>query len=170
VMEASEVNITIVSPPLSAIPPSSSPSGVLVASAVGDELVCDHHVQGSRRAEDIVHLVEEKVFVQFSDAMEKECRRGVLDMGTTNHMTGSRSAFSNLNLNVQGAVRFRDGSILQIEVVGTILFRCKNGEHWEFVGVYYIPKLNTNIVSVGQLDEGRIQTIIDGGVMKIRVA
>jgi hypothetical protein len=34
--------------------------------------------------------------------------------------------------------------------------------------VYFIPKLNTNIINVGQLDEIGFQTIIEGGVMKIR--
>jgi hypothetical protein len=73
-MEANEVNITIVSPRPSVIPPLGSLSGVLVTSTAGDELVRDHHVQGSCRVEDIVHLVEEKVFVQFSDVKEKEYR------------------------------------------------------------------------------------------------
>jgi hypothetical protein len=41
----------------------------------------------------MVHLVEEKVFTQFSDAEKIECRRWVLDTGATNHMMGCRSAF-----------------------------------------------------------------------------
>jgi hypothetical protein len=53
----------------------------------------------------------------------------VLDTGATNHMTGCRSTFINLNRSVQGMVKFGDGSIVQIEGVGTILFSCKNWEH-----------------------------------------
>jgi hypothetical protein len=42
---------------------------------------------------------------------------------------------------------------VQIEGMGTILFRRKIGEHNAFLGIYYILRLNTNIISVGQLDE-----------------
>jgi hypothetical protein len=41
-------------------------------------------------------------------------------------------------------------------------------EHHAFVGVHYISKLNTNIISMGQLDEVSFNTMIYGGVMKIR--
>jgi hypothetical protein len=60
-------------------------------------------------------------------------------MGTTNHMTGCRSAFSDLDRNIHGIVKFGDGSIVQIEGMGMILFNSKNGEHRASVGVYYIP-------------------------------
>jgi hypothetical protein len=40
--------------------------------------------------------------------------------------------------------------------------------HRAFGGVYYIPKLNTNIISLGELDEVGFLIIIDGGVLKIR--
>jgi hypothetical protein len=92
----------------------------------------------------------------------------VLDTGATNHMTGCQSAFSDLDQNIHGTVWFGDGSIVQIKGMGTILFQCKNGEHHAFAGVYFIPRLTTNIISVGQLDEGGFQTKIDGGVMRIR--
>jgi hypothetical protein len=89
-------------------------------------------------------------------------------MGATNHMTGCRSTFSDLDRNIHGTVRFRDGSVVQIEGMGTILFNYKDGEHRASIGVYYIPRLNTNIISVGQLDEIGFQTMIEGGVMSIR--
>jgi hypothetical protein len=113
-------------------------------------------------------LVEDKVSAQFGEGEKVECRRWVLDTDATNHMTGYRSAFSELNLNIHSTLRFGDGSVVQIEGFGTILFSGKNGERWTFVGVYFFPKLNTNIINVGQLDEIGFQTIIEGGVMKIR--
>jgi hypothetical protein len=67
-----------------------------------------------------------------------------------------------------GIVKFGDGSVVHIEGMGTILFHCKNGEHWAFAGVYFIPRLTNNIMSVGQLDEMGFQLIIEGGVMRIR--
>jgi hypothetical protein len=58
--------------------------------------------------------------------------------------------------------------MVQIEGMGTILFQCKNGEHHAFADVYFISNLTTNIVSVGQLDEGGFKIIIDRGVMVVR--
>jgi hypothetical protein len=107
--------------------------------------------------------------VQFSEVAEKDCKRWVLDIGATNHMTGSRSTFSELDRSIHGMVKFGDGSVVQIEGVGTILFSCKIGEHWAFGGVYYIPKLNTNIISLGRLDEVGFHIIINGGVLKIKM-
>jgi hypothetical protein len=109
-----------------------------------------------------VHLVEEKVLLQFTDTEKTECRRWLLDTGATTHMTNYRFAFSDLDHNIHGTVKFGDGSVVQIEGMGTVLFSCKNGEYHTFLGVYYIPKLNTNIISVGQLDEIGFQTVIKG--------
>ena len=42
--------------------------------------------------------------------------------GATNHMTSVRSAFFELDTGVHGTVRFGDGSVVDIEGRGTILF------------------------------------------------
>jgi hypothetical protein len=43
----------------------------------------------------------------------------------------------------------------------------KNGEHRSLIGVYLIPKLTTNIISLGQVDEIRYEVIIRGGLMRV---
>jgi hypothetical protein len=48
------------------------------------------------------------------------------------------------------------------------VFMCKNDESRSFNGVYFIPCLTTNIVSVGQLNEIGYKIDIDTGMMKIR--
>ena len=83
-------------------------------------------------------------------------------------MTGSRGAFSDLNTTVTGLVRFGEGSVAQIEGSETVLFSLKNGEHRSFTGVYYLPQLTANIISVGQLDEGGFQVLVEHSVMRIR--
>jgi len=64
-------------------------------------------------------------------------------------MTDERSAFSELRHDICGTVRFEDGSIVEIEGCGTVVFNCKNGEHRALTGVYYLPRLTANIISVG---------------------
>jgi hypothetical protein len=101
---------------------------------------------------------------------EKECDAGtwVLDTGATNHMSGCRTAFTKIDTAVLGTVRFGDDSVVQIEGRGTVMFTCKNGESRSFDGVYFIPHLTTNIMSVGQLDEIGYKIDIDTSMMKIR--
>ncbi|KAF8783882.1 hypothetical protein HU200_000329 [Digitaria exilis] len=91
-----------------------------------------------------------------------------LDSGASNHMTGNREAFSELNTGIVGTVKFGGNSVVDICGRGTILFQCKTGEHHALIDVYFIPKLLSNIVSIGQLDECRCQVLIEGGVLRIR--
>jgi hypothetical protein len=68
-------------------------------------------------------------------------------------MTGARAAYAELDTNVCGTVRFGDRWVVCIEGCGTIIFNSKSCEHCTFTGIYYIARLKTNILSVGQLDE-----------------
>jgi hypothetical protein len=56
----------------------------------------------------------------------------------------------------------------EIEGRGVVEYRCKNGERRSFTGVYFIPQLTANIVSVGQLDEAGYEVHIRTGKMDIR--
>ena len=49
-----------------------------------------------------------------------------------------------------------------------MLFVCKSGEHHAVTGVYYIPRLNTHIISLGQFDENGCQVLIEGGLLRVR--
>ena len=64
-------------------------------------------------------------------------------------MTGSQSTFVELDPAVCGTVRFGDGSLVNIEGRGTVLFACKSSEHRTLTGVYFVPRLTTNIISIG---------------------
>ncbi|GJU61828.1 zinc finger, CCHC-type containing protein [Tanacetum coccineum] len=64
-----------------------------------------------------------------------------------------------------GSVKFRDGSKVGIEGKGSILFECKNGEHHLLQEVYFIPRLCSNIISLGQLAEGGDQIIMHGSFL-----
>lgn len=85
-----------------------------------------------------------------------------LDNGASNHMTGKRSKFKDLNEEVTGKVRFGDGSTVEIKGKGSVLFKCKNGEERMFHEVYYIPSLCNNILSLGQLSEEGNRVIMHG--------
>ena len=50
---------------------------------------------------------------------------------------------------------------------GSVLFDGLTGEHRILTGVYYIPRLRNNIISVGKLDEIGCKVDIENGVMTI---
>ncbi|WVZ83650.1 hypothetical protein U9M48_030778 [Paspalum notatum var. saurae] len=76
-----------------------------------------------------------------------------LDTGASNHMTGNGEAFCELNRDVTGKVKFGDGSTVDIVGHGAITFGARGGGHQILTDVYYIPRLRSNIISLGQLDE-----------------
>jgi len=114
-----------------------------------------------------IHLDESRLFVQLGDEHQGESTRWILDTGATNHMTGARSAFSELDTGIRDTVKFGDGSVVGIEGRGTVLFKCKGGEHQALEGVYHIPRLTANIVSLGQLDEEKYKWSCEDGVLRV---
>jgi hypothetical protein len=113
------------------------------------------------------HLMEKKVVLQLDGDAKRDTGLWYLDTGATNHMTGARDAFTELDTSIQGMVKFGDGFVVSIEGCGSIMFETKTGEHRRLLGVYYIPRLTANIVSLGQLDEGGCKVDIDDGVLRI---
>ena len=120
-----------------------------------------------QEAQTEIYQREEKVFAHLGEREVRDEETWVLDTGATNHVTGSRKVFTELDTTVVGTVRFGDDSVVRIEGKGAIVFLCKNGEHRSFVGSYYIPRLTTNIVSIDQLDEAGYNINIKDGAMKV---
>jgi hypothetical protein len=103
-------------------------------------------------ATEIVKLEDEKVLLH-DRARNTATHVWYLDTGASNHMTGDKAQFSELNLLVGGMVRFGDGRTVGIEGRGTVLFELKDSGHKVLTDVYYIPRLKSNIISLGQLAE-----------------
>jgi hypothetical protein len=114
-----------------------------------------------------VEIHKEKVFTHLDEEKERDTGTWVLNTGATNHMSRSRAVFTKIDTTVLSTVRFGDDSVMRIEGRGTVVFVCKNDDSRSFNGVYFIPRLTTNIVSVGQLNEIGYKIDIDTGVMKI---
>jgi hypothetical protein len=87
--------------------------------------------------------------------------------GASNHMTGDRRKFQELDETVTGQVRFGDASSVQIIEKGSILFSFKNGDQWLLDDVYYIASLCCNMVSLGQLTETGHRVMMDGDDLEV---
>ncbi|CAA0841943.1 cysteine-rich RLK (RECEPTOR-like protein kinase) 8 [Striga hermonthica] len=86
-----------------------------------------------------VHLDESSAQVHLGRMGGGMEQRWYLDSGASNHMTGSKEAFSELDDGVTGTVKFGDGS-----------------------------KLRSSIISIGQLDEHGCEVLVKGGVLKLQ--
>jgi hypothetical protein len=93
--------------------------------------------------------------------------RWYLDTGASNHMSGDRAAFVELDQRITGSVKFGDGSTVEIHGRGTVMFTIRSGNQRALSNVYYIPRLKTSIVSLGQLDESGCDTRIHVGTMTL---
>ncbi|KAJ0532260.1 putative RNA-directed DNA polymerase [Helianthus annuus] len=102
----------------------------------------------------MVLLNEGKVFHKLHED-QNDLNKNIwyLDNGASNHTTGRKDAFVELNEGVTGQVRFGDGSKVDIRGKGTLLFQCKTGEQLVIYDAYYIPALTSNILSLGQMTE-----------------
>ncbi|CAA0814359.1 Unknown protein [Striga hermonthica] len=70
-----------------------------------------------------VHLDESSAQVHLGRMGGGMEQRWYLDSGASNHMTGSKEAFSELDDGVTGTVKFGDGSKVEIRGRGTVIFR-----------------------------------------------
>ncbi|XP_076948641.1 uncharacterized protein LOC143620978 [Bidens hawaiensis] len=99
---------------------------------------------------EMVHLNEERLRPDRYENDTKIEDVWYLDNGASNHMTGNREFFSELNERITGKVRFGNGSCVEIKGKGSILFQEKSGERRLMTKIYYIPELKSNIISLGQ--------------------
>ena len=83
-------------------------------------------------------------------------------------MSGDRTKFQNLDDSITGSVKFGDGSKVEIEGKGTIIFECRNGEQRKLQDVYYIPRLCSNIINLGQLAEAGDEILMRGKSLWVR--
>lgn len=82
-------------------------------------------------------------------------------------MSGDRSLFANIDTGVGGHVRFGDGSVADICGGGTVLFTCQDGRQHALTGVYFIPRLRSNIINVGELDEVGCRVTIEREELRV---
>ncbi|XP_076918167.1 uncharacterized protein LOC143578479 [Bidens hawaiensis] len=108
----------------------------------------------------MVQCVQEKVYLKEQKVIPKDYEGGsdeqdlwYLDNGASNHMTGNVSFFSELNKRVGGKVKFGDGSYVDICGKRSILLVGKTGKQQLLTDIYYIPSLQSNIISFGQATE-----------------
>jgi hypothetical protein len=82
-------------------------------------------------------------------------------------MTGRRDVLTSLDTSIGGTVRFGDGSLVAIKGMGSVMLQTKKDGHKVLTEVYFIPKLKSNIVSLGQLEEGGCKVVLEDGYCSV---
>ena len=103
--------------------------------------------------QEVVYLNEQKVKPSLFENKQDMSNLWYLDNGASNHMCGNQAFFKEIDQGITGKVRFGDDSLIDIQGKGSILFLLDGGEKKILNNVYYIPKLRSNIISLGQATE-----------------
>jgi hypothetical protein len=82
-----------------------------------------------------------------------ESKNWYLVKGASNHMTGQREFFEELDESVHNHVVFDQGYVMDIKGRGAIRLQCKTGEQRVWSKVYFLPNLHAKIISLGQFQE-----------------
>ncbi|CAA7019223.1 unnamed protein product [Microthlaspi erraticum] len=111
---------------------------------------------------------EEELLLMAHTDISKAEGKGIwfLDSGCSNHMTGEKSWFIELDEGFKHSVRLGNGSRLPVEGKGKVRFEVE-GILQVVSDVYYVPNLTNNLLSVGQLQEKQLTILIKGGRCKI---
>ncbi|GJZ20818.1 zinc finger, CCHC-type containing protein [Tanacetum coccineum] len=90
-----------------------------------------------------------------------------LDNGASNHMTGVREHFKELDEKVSGKVKFGDGSYIEIKGKGSIIIECDDDKQRIISHVYYIPDLKSNLLSLGQFTEIGCKVVMEDDELRL---
>src|ERR1044072_2337374 len=86
-------------------------------------------------------------------AAEKNENQWLLDTGCSNHLSGNKELFSDLDEKFHATVKLGDNSKLEVLGKGKVAIRLKDGSLNYISDVFYAPGIYQNLLSVGQLAE-----------------
>jgi len=90
-----------------------------------------------------------------------------LDTGCSNHMTGKKSWFSELDDSINRKIRFADNSIVCATDIGKVLIHRKDGKKACITHVLYVPNMRSNLISIGQLLQKGYTMKVEAQTMKV---
>ncbi|KAL4353097.1 hypothetical protein GQ457_06G014620 [Hibiscus cannabinus] len=94
---------------------------------------------------------EIKLFMAYQENAASHSNIWFLDSGCSNHMTGVKSMFNEIDETFKQKVTLGDNKQIQVEGKGNVAVKSSFGNVKLLYDVYYIPSLSQNLLSVGQL-------------------
>jgi hypothetical protein len=106
--------------------------------AVEPAAIANVHTTPSSTGEQ-VFLNEERARIELRRHDHDADTAWYLDTGASNHMTGDEHVFAEISRKVTRTVRFGDGSLVEIQGRGTVMFSVDGGRHCRWNGYRGIP-------------------------------
>ncbi|KAL4317940.1 hypothetical protein GQ457_18G004620 [Hibiscus cannabinus] len=94
---------------------------------------------------------EIKLFMAYQENAASHSNIWFLDSGCSNHMTGVKSMFNEIDETFKQKVTLGDNKQIQVEGKGNVAVKSSSGNVKLLYDVYYIHSLSQNLSSVGQL-------------------
>ena len=103
---------------------------------------------------------EDHMFVATCFSSMESCERWLIGSGCTNHVTYNKKLFTQLGEASSSKVRMGDGKHIAVKGKGTIAISTCSGK--KFISdVLFVPKIDQNLLSVGQLIEKGIRVVFE---------
>jgi len=112
-------------------------------------------------------IMKNRFFYTCLNTESKEDKVWLLDSECSNHMTGNRELFVEIDEGVLNFVILGDGKAERIKGKGVIIVHAKSGEKRYIHDVLYVPNLAHNLLSVGQLVQKGYQIHFDNNECKV---
>lgn len=103
-------------------------------------------------------------YVEMANANNEEA--WFLDSGCSNHMTGDKSAFKEMDGAFRQMVKLGNNMRMNVRGKGSIKLNVSGVNH-VIQDVYYVPELKNNLLSLGQLQERGLAILIQSGMCRI---
>jgi hypothetical protein len=119
----------------------------------------------------------ETLFITCDVAQENASNIWFLDSGCSNHMTGNKGLFEDLDASIKAHIKLGNDNIVEVMGKGAINV-IKNSGNKTIPDVYFVPGSKHNLISVGQLTqkgyriyfENNVCTILDIPPIKMVIA
>ncbi|XP_014623180.1 uncharacterized protein [Glycine max] len=90
-----------------------------------------------------------------------------LDTGCSNHMTGHKDWFYEIDETVKRNIKFGDGRSVMAKGIGKVAIRRVDGSKVTISDVLYVPNVESNLLSLGQLLEKGFSMHMEGEHMEV---
>nr|GFC19731.1 zinc finger, CCHC-type [Tanacetum cinerariifolium] len=127
-------------------------------------------LEDTDQGNEVKEVEDQKVSLREEDVGYKETSKDslwYLDNEASNHMTGVREHFKELDEKVSGKVKFGDSSYIEIKGKGSIILECDDEKQRIISQVYYIPNLKSNLLSLRQFTEIGCKVVMEDDKLQL---
>ena len=131
--------------------------------------ICKNRKQPQTEAQVVDEQEEEQLFVATCFSTSNNSESWLIDSGCTHHMTYDEELFKELDRTTISKVRIGNGECITVKGKGTVAIESCSGTKI-ITDVLYVPDINQNLLSVGQLLEKGYKVIFEEKMCLIKDA